>query len=121
MTLQRSYARQLMLSLFDKEAAYDQGPSGWTSSSACLMQDMDDASAVVQWDDMVQANADVITGREFVTHQEIARYSTRLTYTEPRCKPNTLAGLMGLTLGTVASAQDGSETAYRHKITKATS
>jgi hypothetical protein len=121
MTLQRSYARQLMLSLFDKEATYDAGPSGWTSNSACLMQDMDEASAVVQWDDLVQANADVITGREFVTTQEIARYSTRLTYTEPRCKPNTLAGLMGLCLGTIAATQDGSETAYRHKITKATS
>jgi hypothetical protein len=121
MTLQRSYARQLMLSLFDKEAVYDGGPSGWSASSACLMSDMDESSAVVTWDDLVQANADVLTGRELVTHQEIARYSTRLTYTEPRCKPNTLAGLMGLCLGTVTSSQDGSETAYRHKITKATS
>jgi hypothetical protein len=121
MALQRSYARQLMLSLFDKEASYDAGPAGWTSSSACLMQDMDEASAVVQWDDLVQANTDVITGRELVTHQELPRYSTRLTYTEPRCKPNTLAGLMGLCLGTIAASQDGSETAYRHKVTKATS
>lgn len=121
MTLQRSYARQLMLSLFDKEASYDAGPGGWSTSSACAMSDMDEASAVVQWDDMLQANADVVTGRELVSKQEITRYSTRLTYTEPRCKPNSMAGLIGLSLGTVASSQDGSETAYRHKITKAAS
>ena len=85
------------------------------------MSDMDEASAVATWDDVIQANADVITGREFVTHQEIPRYSTRLTYTEPRAKPNSMAGLMALCLGTVTSAQDASETAYRHKITKAAS
>jgi hypothetical protein len=121
MALQRHYLDQLMLSLFDKEATYGAGPGGWTGTSACSMLDFEDASAHADWDDTIQADTDVITGREFISVQELVRQSVRLTYTEPRVKPNTLAGLMGLCLGTVATTQDGTETAYRHKITKAAS
>lgn len=121
MALQRHYLDQLMLSLFDKEATYGTGPGGWTGTSACSMLDFDDASAHADWDDTIQADTDVITGKEFISVQEIVRQSVRLTYTEPRVKPNTLAGLMGLCLGTVVTTQDGAEDAYRHKLTKATS
>jgi hypothetical protein len=121
MALQRSYARQLMLSLFDKEATYGAGAGGWSASSACLMMDYEEDSGLIEWDDLVVQNNDVLTSREMVTHQELVRQSSRITYQEPRTKPNTLAGLLGLVLGSVASTQDGSETAYRHKITKASS
>jgi len=121
MALQRHYLDQLMLSLYDAESSYGAGPGGWTNTSACSMLDFDDASAHADWDDTIQADTDVITGREFISVQEIVRQSVRLTYTEPRVKPNTLAGLMGLCLGTVATTQDGANLAYRHKLTKAAS
>jgi len=108
-----------MLSLFDKEATYDAGPAGWTSTSAMSMLDFNDASAHEVWDDTIQSDVDVLTGKEFISVQEIARQSMRLTYEEPRCKPNTLAGLLALCLGTVATTQDGTETAYRHRISPA--
>lgn len=109
-----------MLSLFDKEASYDAGPGSWATGS-CSLLDFDDASAQEVWDDTLQGDTDVITGKEFVDVHEIARQSVRLNYTEPRVKPNTLAGLLGLSMGTVATTQDGTETAYRHKITPAAS
>ena len=47
------------------------------------------------------------------------RQSVRWTYTEPRVKPNSLAGLLGLSLGTIASTKDGAFNAWRHKLTPA--
>lgn len=116
MAEQRHYRDKIMLSLFDKEATYDAGPSGWTSSSACEMIDHDDASGHPTWDDHVQNDSDVVTGAEGIKRQLIARQSMRVTYTEPHTKPNTMAGLLGLTLGTIVSTQDGANVAYRHRI-----
>lgn len=119
MALQRAYKKRLMLSLFDKEATYGAGPAGWTSTSACEMTDYADAAGYEEWDDLIQGNNDLVTGQEFTTHQELVRQSVRFTYTEPRTKPNTIAGLMALALGTVTTTQDGALAAYRHKITPA--
>jgi hypothetical protein len=67
-------------------------------------------------------DTDVVSGYEFVNQQEIARQSMRLQYTEPRVKPNTLAGLMALVLGNVAASdQDSTNDAYRHRIVPASS
>jgi len=108
-----------MMTLYQRETSYGT-PAGWTSTAACSMSQYDEAS-VEQWDDTVTDDADLITGYEMVTQQEIPRQSMRMQYTETRTKPNSVAGLLGLTLGTVATTQDGSLTAYRHKITPATS
>jgi hypothetical protein len=85
------------------------------------MQDHNEESGAEVWDDMIQGDTDVVTGHEFRSQQELVRQGMRLTYTEPRVKPNTLAGLMSLCMGSVTSTQDGVLTAYRHKITPATS
>jgi hypothetical protein len=121
MALQRSYLKKLMLSLFDAEASYNAGPAGWTSGSACSMLEFPDAAGYEEWDDTIQSNLDVVVGNEFLSKQEIVRQSLRLTYEEPRVKPNTLAGLAGLVLGSVSSTQDGVLTAYRHKLVQASS
>jgi hypothetical protein len=113
----RHYLDKVMMSLFDKEATYDAGPAAWTSGAACSLLDFDDASAHEQWDDTIQSNVYVIAGNEFVSLTDLVRQSMRLQYQEPRVKPNTLAGLMGLPLGTVTATQDGVLTAYRHRIT----
>lgn len=121
MALQRHHADKLMASLFDKEASFDAGPGGWTTASACSLIDYDDDSAhsFFNFDDTIQGDDDVVSGQEFLTRQEIVRQSVRGTYNEPRVKPNTLAGLLGLCHGVVTSAQDGVNIAYRHKITRA--
>jgi hypothetical protein len=85
------------------------------------MQDHNEESGAEVWDDTMQSDTDVVTGHEFRSVQEIVRQGMRLTYTEPRCKPNTLAGLMALCMGSVSATQDGVLTAYRHRITPATS
>src|SRR5690348_2782639 len=112
MAIQRSFARKIMMSLYDKEASYDAGPGAWTSGSACQMSNYA-KSAVVQWDDTIISDAGNITGTEFPTHQELVLQSVRLPYEEPQARPNTLAGLMALALGTVSTTQDSSFTAYR--------
>lgn len=118
MALQRHEIDQLMLSLFDKEATYKAGPVSWNNTSACSMIEFDDASAHEIWDDQIFNDGDLV-GFEFPRKQQIARQSVRINYTEPRAKPNSLAGLIGLSLGTVTTAQDGALTAYRHKLTPA--
>lgn len=114
---QRFQERQLMLSLFDKEATYDIGPSAWTAGSACSMKDFRD-SVQDEWPDELGDNRGQV-GSEFATRQEILRRSARIPYTTDQAKPNELAGLIGLNLGTVVSVQDAALTAYRHKLTKA--
>lgn len=119
MALQRSYARALQLSLFKREATYGIPPAV-SSANYASMLDFGEG-VLVEWDDVIQGDTDVITGREFQTRQEIARQSCRLSYEEPRVKPNTLASMLTLALGAVAATQDGALAAYRHKITKAAS
>jgi hypothetical protein len=116
--LQRAYLRQLMLGFYEREPVYNEGPDDW-ATAACSMLDYDDASGLEQWDDTHQTNQDVISGHEFITFSEIPRQSMRVTYTEPRVKPNTMAGLLALTLGNIATTQDGATTAFRHYITPA--
>src|SRR3990167_302994 len=115
---QRVYQRQLMLTLFDKEATYDVGPAAWTAGSACSMLDFED-SVQDEWPDTLGSNEGQV-GREFMSRQEIVRKDVKIPYAEAQVKPNSLAGLIGLNLGTVAAAvQDAALTAYRHKFSKA--
>src|SRR5262249_19592946 len=60
-----------------------------------------------------------VTGKEFISVHEIPRQGLTLAYKEPRVKPNTLAGLLSLCMGTVAATQDSSFVAYRHRISPA--
>jgi hypothetical protein len=117
MTIGRHLVDRLDFSLFMREAIYGQGVRV-DSASSCQMTDYDDASPHITWDDMVQTNTDVLTGREFPTHQEIARQSVTFTYTEPRTKPNTIAGLLGLAMGGIpVASKDPNANAWRHRLT----
>lgn len=115
MVIERHLVDRIEMGLYSKESVYGQGITPYNMNSACQMTDFDDASAHVTWDDMVQGNTDVLTGKEFPTHQELPRQSVTMTYTEPRTKPNTIAGLLGLTMGgTVVTVKDGPRNAWRH-------
>lgn len=117
MSLIIHYLDKLMLSTLKAESAYATEITPWDATTCQSLIDYDDASAHELYDDTIVANTDVVTGKELISHQEMPRQSVRINYNEPRVKPNTLAGLMALTLGTVASTQDGILIAYRHKIT----
>lgn len=114
-----SYDARIMLGLFRKEAAYNAWIPAWNATTACSMLDFDHATPDVSWDDLVEDDDTLVHNYEYATVQEIVRQSVRFTYTEPRTKPNTLAGLLGLALGTISTIQDGGAAAYRHKLTPA--
>lgn len=119
MVIERHLTDKIDMSLFVREAVYNQGVTPFLAGS-CRMSDFDDASPHVTWDDTVQTNNDVLTGLEWPTHQEIARQSMTMTYTEPRTKPNTIAGLLGLAMGGIPQAtKPGPSAAYRHALTLA--
>lgn len=108
------WQRQLMLSLYKKEASYNAGVT-MNSTNACEMHGYDSDPA--DWNDEVVDDGQELTGSEFATKQEILRQRVEIAYAEPRAKPNSLAGIGALVLGNVASVQDGALVAYRHDIT----
>src|SRR5258706_3563318 len=113
MALQRHEVDKLMASLFSKESAFDGGPAGWAANEACSLSEFDDGSAhsFFNFDDTIQNDDDVVVGSEYLTKQEIVRQGVSGTYTEPRIKPNTLAGGLATSHGIVTSTQDGGFTA----------
>ena len=112
MLTKKGWDRNLMLSLFKKEAAYDAGVT-MSNANACSMKGFE---VTIDWDDKVQDDKDAITGQEFGTDQEFITQAVKLSYKEPRAKPNSLIGLAALALGDITSTQDGAYTAYKHKI-----
>lgn len=108
------WKRRIMMSLYKKEATYDAGVT-MNSTNAAEMYGFDSDPA--SWPDETADDAGGITGSEFATMQEIIRQKIEIDYSEPRVKPNTLAGLGALVLGNVAATQDGALIAYRQLAT----
>jgi hypothetical protein len=116
----RHWRDQLMLSLFQREATYG-AEAFWSNDFACTMADYDAQAAHEEWDDAVDDDEAQLHGEEYPTVQVITRQSVRWDYHEPRTKPNTLAGLMGLALGDIETDQEGILLAWRHRLRPATS
>jgi hypothetical protein len=114
MSLEMRYADEVAFSLFDKEATYDAGPGAWTAGSACAMKGFD---GLVSRPDKLVDDREGVSGHELPTDQVIERFDWRMDYSEPKMKPNSLAGFAALALGGMAVTQDGGLTAYRHKLT----
>ena len=115
-TLKKGWDRSTMMSLFLKEATYDAGVL-MTAPGACSMKAFDMS---VDWPDIVATDKDMITGYEHGTDQEILMTAAKMTYKEDNVKPNSLAGLAALVLGSTTPTQDGALTAYRHHIVPVT-
>lgn len=114
MTNVPGWQRRIALSLYKKEATYNAGVT-INSANACEMNQFD--SEARDFSDQVEDDSAEITGSEFPTTQEIIHQGFMLPYSEPKAKPNSLAGLGALVLGNITSTQDGALAAYRHKIT----
>lgn len=113
MATKKRWADQLMMSLFQKETSYDGGVT-MSDATACSMKGY---SAETTWPDVVQSDKEEVTGTEHGTDQEIIEQRVNIAYKEPKAKPNSVAGLAALAMGSVAALQDGALTAYRHLIT----
>ena len=109
----KGWEQSLMMSLFKKEATFDAGVT-MSDANACSMRGYEMES---EWDDEVVNDKDSVTGLEFGTDQEIMHQGVKIPYKEPRAKPNSLAGLAALVMGSITSTQDGALAAYKHKIT----
>lgn len=107
------YSR-LLMSLYKKEAAYDAGVT-INSTNACELIGHD--SEPPKFSDKTESDLKLITGSEWPTHQEIVRQAVEFDYVEPKAKPNSLAGMAALVLGSIASTKDGLSNAWRHLIT----
>lgn len=109
----KSWKQELMMSLFKKETTYDAGVT-MSAANACGMSGF---LLDPKWPDEIKNDKGSVTNYEFGNTQEITNNRVELTYTEPECKPNTLAGLGMLALGAITSTQDEALASYRHKIT----
>ena len=106
---------QLMMSLGDKEAAYDAGPAAWTLGAAFQLFEF--GEAFVAWEDVIDTDRETVHGSQFASRSEIIRQDARFAYSEPRIRPSHLGGFAALALGDLsASVEDGALVAYRHKI-----
>src|SRR5438105_5410079 len=116
MALKRSFLRKCMVSGLTQEGTYGAGVGGFDSSKWFGLVDFPE-SAYEQWDDQTESNATLVSHHEMATHQEIVRQSVKFAYQEDRAKLNTLAWLLGMSLGAATEdVQDGSAIAYRHKF-----
>jgi hypothetical protein len=116
MPVGRHYHDQIMFGFYRLESAYNAALTDW-ATGACTMQDFDTNTPHESWDDLVTDDSGLITQEEYPTVQEIVRQGVHLAYSEPRVRPNALAGLALLALGEILTTQDGSLQAFRHRFT----
>lgn len=109
----KGHQQQLMISAFEKESPYDSGVA-MTAAEACSLKNFDDLG--VEWPDVVATDKDEITNTEHGTDQVIIEQRTKFSLTIPKAKPNDVAALASLVLGSTTPTKDGAATAYTHKI-----
>lgn len=112
----KGWNQSLMMSLFWAEAEYDAGVT-ISTGTACSMTGFEFEPS---WDDTVDNDKGEVTGKEHGYDQEITAYGFSGTYKEAKAKPNSLAGLAALVMGSVSSTQDAELTAYKHVIVPVT-
>ena len=110
------YADQLILSLRQREQAYNVLVPVWDDTTASLMTDIDDATVHEVWEDTVTGAAVIRLGQTLPTSQAVQRQRIRIPFTQPRVTPHTLAGLLGLAFGQVTSVQQPFLTSRRHAL-----
>jgi len=111
--VKHGWSEEIAFSTFTKEASYDAGVTVNDTNYSSLAG----FEATVEWPDRIESDKGEVTGLEFGTQQNRLEQMVNITVNEPHARPNTLAGLGALVLGSVSSTQDGITTAYRHDIT----
>jgi hypothetical protein len=101
-----------MASVFEKEAAFAGGKTH-TNTTSCSFKGFEFSPGFA---DVVTNDKDEVTGKEHGYDQEITAYLNNPTLKFAKVRPNDLAALAALTLGSVTANQDAALTAYRHRI-----
>lgn len=109
----KGWGNKIMFSAYKKEATYDAGVPAMSDANACSMKGFD---AEITWPDIVGNDKEHITGTEHGTTQVIEETRCAIKYSEKQLKPNTLAFIAGLCMGSITTTQDAALTAYKHKI-----
>lgn len=115
----RHYSDELFLSLQTREAAYNVPLLDWNATTATRMTDVDDATVHELWDDAIVGADLVRVGARLPARQARTQHSVRVPVTHPRVTLHALAGLVGLSLGQVATTQQPLRPSYRHRLTLA--
>lgn len=113
MALQRLSADAVMLSAFTAESAYDTLGTVNASNFCTLVE----FQLAADYDDKRRHGQG--EGAELGFESWLTHLSNRFTLTIPFLRPNDLAFMLAYALGTNAATQDGGNTAYRHKATRA--
>ena len=108
----KGWKRQFMASLFKQEATYDAGVT-MSDANACSLLNYD---LTTTWDDKIETDKGEVSGKEHGYDQEILSSGCKMTYKEPKCKPNSLAGFATLVLGSDTPTKDGAFAAWKHHI-----
>lgn len=111
--LKHGWSEQIALSLFLKESAYDTAPT-INSTNYCSLNGFE---AEVSWPDTFETDKGEVTGKEHGYDQYRVTQQVNINVTEAHAKPNTLAGLGQLALGSAAVTKDGAVNAWRHILT----
>lgn len=112
MALQLIHADAVMLSAFTAETAY--GTLGTVNASNfCTLPEF---QLSVDYDDRRRQGQG--EGSELGFESWLTHLSNRFTLTIPFMRPNDLAFMLAYALGTNSAAQDGGNTAFRHKATR---
>ena len=117
MSTKKGWGEELMMSAYTKEATYDAGVT-MNADNACLMENHEVLG--VDWPDVVETDKEEQTGTEHGTDQVLVEQRCKFNYSEPKAKPNTLALLAGLVMGSITTTKDGAEDAWKHKIVPVT-
>ena len=109
----KGWQQQLMISAFEKESPFDSGVA-MTAAEAFSFKNFDDLG--VEWPDTVATDKDEVTNTEHGTDQVIIEQRTKFSLAMPKAKPNDVAAIASLVLGSTTPTKDGAFDAYTHKI-----
>ena len=112
MITQRGWNQQFMISDYKKEAAYDAGVT-MNSTNACSRRGYD---LSVDWADKIVNDESEVTGTEHGTDQDIVSQGVKLTYKEPKARPNSVNAAFARAFGNITATQDGAFAAWKQKI-----
>lgn len=108
----KGWNQNLMVAAFEKEATYNAGKT--ITTQGCSLSGFDFGANIK---DEVTKDIDEVTGYEHGNTQEITAYANDFSLKFPKAKPNDLAFLAALALGSCASTKDGANDGYTHVIT----
>lgn len=115
----RHFNDVLYLGLQTRETAYGVPLTDWNATTSTLIPWLASDAVHEIFDDEVVGTDLVRLGHTVSQDQVLVRQSVRIPFRMPYVTPNILAGIVGLAMGHVTTAQQPLLTAYEHTLTLA--